>query len=85
MPIFFDRRITRGYKVPAEIRTLLKRERIESGMDLREAARRIGVNHDFLRALEHGTGRITHRLEVVQSWAGLFGYDANIVLTKREE
>lgn len=84
MPVNFDRRITRGYKVPADIRALLKSERIERGWDVREAARKLGLNHDFFRALENGTGRVTHRLETVQLWAGLFGYEAGIVLTKRE-
>lgn len=76
--------MTRGCHVPPEIRSLLKRERVESGMSLREASRQIGIGEGRLRDLENGHGREGARYETIMLWAALFQYEISITVTKRE-
>ncbi len=82
MAILLRRNHIAGCCPSREFRDALKQARLKQGMSLKELARSIGTGDRVAQDLENADRR--HQFQIVQSWARLFGYEVELVLTKRK-
>lgn len=83
MVVTLRRQQIRGLTIPAAMRNTLRRERLRRGLGLQELACQIGVHVEHLRRMENGSLKFKVKVETLQIWAGLFGYEIGLVMTKQ--